>query len=261
MVGFTLGKLLAALTGPANFLMLIAAVGAIAIGRRWGRRLLVMAVLAMVLIATTPVANWFLWPLEQRFPAPNLDTLPEVDGIIILGGAIMPVGSAEHGSPQLTRDAERLTVLPGLMRRYPHARIVFAGGSGDPRQPDSREAPFVAMLFHDWGLDGARILYEGASRDTWENAENSRSLITGERWLLVTSAAHMPRSMGVFRLALPDVAFIAFPVGYNANRSERWRFGLNLADNLSMLETAAHEWRGLLAYRLSGRIATIFPTP
>lgn len=260
---FSLGKLFAAVTSPGNLLLLAMLAGVIGgwRGRRWGRALLGGGVLLLMLVATTPVSTWALLPLEERFPIPEPMTSP-IDGIIVLGGALMPIGSKEHGSPQLTRDAERLTVLPGLMRRHPTARIIFTGGSGDPRRPDDVEAPFVAALLADWGLDAGRVTLETASRNTWENAVNSAPFLAGgERWLLVTSAAHMPRAMGVFRTAMPETTFVAYPVGFNANRSEYWRFGLNLDQNLERLENAAHEWRGLVAYRLAGRIPALLPAP
>lgn len=261
---FALGKLFAAVTSPGNFLLLLMLTGLVGIlaRRRWGVAIMSAGLLPMLIIAITPVSTWALLPLEERFSAPDPTTVPTVDGVIVLGGALMPIASREHGSPQLTRDAERLTVLPGLMRRFPQARIVFTGGSGDPRYPDDREAAFVLALMADWGVDPARITLEDASRNTWENAVNSAPLLkAGEHWLLVTSAAHMPRAMGVFRTVMPNVHITALPVAYNANRTEAGRFGLNLTDNLDRFDNAAHEWRGLVAYRLAGRIPTVLPSP
>lgn len=260
---FIFGKMLGAATSPGHFLLLLALLGGIMCRRRWGRVILSVALAGFFGIAVTPLSVWCLFPLEQRFPAPTQTPPPSVDGIIVLGGVVMPTGSAEHGSPQLNREAERLTVLPGLMRRYPQVPVIFTGGSGDPRRPADKEAPFALALLADWGVDIARVRAEDQSRTTWENALNSRPLIAaiGGRWLLVTSAAHMPRSMGVFRAAVPEAEFIAYPVGFNANRSEMWRFGLNLSDNLERLETAAYEWRGLVLYRLTGRIDRLFPGP
>ena len=261
---FTVGKLFAAVTSPGNLLLLLILFGggALLVGRRWGRALMLAGILPLFLIATTPVSIWILLPLEQRFPAPDLARLDSIDGIIVLGGAVMPIGSKDHGAPQLTRDGERLTVLPGLMRLFPAARLIFTGGSGDPRYPDDREAPFALAQLTDWGIDRARVTLEDASRNTWENAVFTAPLLrSGERWLLVTSAAHMPRAMGVFRTVAPSVTLLAYPVAYDANASEYWRFGLNLTDNLDHLDKAAYEWRGLLAYRLQGRISSLLPGP
>ncbi|AUN29507.1 YdcF family protein [Niveispirillum cyanobacteriorum] len=261
---FALGKLFAAVTSPGNLLLLLMLVGLITVlaRRRSGMVILAAGLFPLLIIAVTPVSTWALLPLEERFSKPDLTMISPVDGIIVLGGALMPIASREHGAPQLTRDAERLTVLPGLMRRFPQARVVFTGGSGDPRYPDDREAAFVLALLADWGVDTARITLEDSSRNTWENAVNSAPLLkTGEHWLLVTSASHMPRAMGVFRSVMPDVHITAFPVAYNANRTEADRFGLNLTDNLDRFDNAAHEWRGLIAYRLAGRIPTVLPSP
>ncbi|OYQ37721.1 hypothetical protein CHU95_00745 [Niveispirillum lacus] len=263
-MGFGLGKLLAALTSPGNLLLLLLLTGLVLIwrGRPVGRRLILTATIGFLLIATTPLSIWLLIPLEQRFATPDLSQIGPVDGIIVLGGALMPIGSREHGAPQLNRDAERLTVLPGLMRQFPDAAVLFTGGSGDPRTPGEREAPFVTALLAGWGADTSRVQLEGASRNTWENAVNSAPFLTdGGRWLLVTSAAHMPRAIGVFRAAIPTTTFIAYPVGFNANRAEALRFGLNLSENLDRTEIGAHEWRGLLTYWLAGRIPAILPAP
>lgn len=259
------GKFLAALTSPSQALVLIGLVGlaGVLLGRRWGRFLSGLSLLLWAVIAITPLGTWALLPLEGRFLAPTAPQMAlPLDGIIVLGGAVMPVASAEHGSPQLTQEAERITVLPGLMRRFPSARLIFTGGSGDPRRPDAVEAPHAVALLSDLGIDQTRVMVEAASRNTMENARNVRPLIPpGGRWLLVTSASHMPRAMGVFRRALPDIKLVPYPVAYNANRTEAWRFGLSLTDNMDRLDRAAYEWRGLLFYRLSGHIDELFPAP
>lgn len=260
-MGFGMGKLLAALTAPGNIIGLLALAGLLlmAAGRLAGRWLLWLATLLLAVIMITPVSTWLLLPLEQRFPAPAIPPTG-IDAIIVLGGAMSPVGSAEHGSPQLNQEAERLTVVPGLMRHYPDIPVIFSGGSGDPREPDAREAPVAAALLTDLGVDMGRVRLEGTSRNTWENAVNSQPLLPpGGRVLLVTSAAHMPRSVGIFRKV--GINVVPYPVSYSANRLEEWRFGLNLADNLEKLERAAYEYRGLIAYWLAGRTSALFPSP
>jgi uncharacterized SAM-binding protein YcdF (DUF218 family) len=260
-MGFELGKLLGALTAPGNIIGLLAFGGLLLMvaGRSTGRWLLALAALLLTIIMVTPVSTWLLLPLEQRFPAPGSPP-PDIDAIIVLGGAVAPVGSAEHGAPQLNQEAERLTVVPGLMRHYPDIPVIFSGGSGDPRQPDAREAPVAAALLADLGVDMTRVRLESTSRNTWENAVNSRPLLPPDgRVLLVTSAAHMPRSVGIFRKV--GINVVPYPVSYGANQSEEWRFGVNLSDNLAMLERAAYEYRGLIAYWLAGRTTALFPAP
>ncbi|MBV8839099.1 MAG: YdcF family protein, partial [Alphaproteobacteria bacterium] len=81
-----------------------------------------------------------------------------------------------------------------------------------------------------------------------------------ERWLLVTSAHHMPRAMGVFRAVGFPVE--AFPVDYRTRGAiDIARPFSTLGDGLRRTDTAAREWVGLLAYRLSGRTTELFPGP
>jgi uncharacterized SAM-binding protein YcdF (DUF218 family) len=96
-----------------------------------------------------------------------------------------------------------------------------------------------------------------------ENAVYSKHIANpkaGERWLLVTSAYHMPRAIGTFRKA--GFAVEAYPVDWRT-RGIRDTLQLTggLTDGLARLETAAHEWVGLIAYWLSGRSSELFPGP
>jgi uncharacterized SAM-binding protein YcdF (DUF218 family) len=112
------------------------------------------------------------------------------------------------------------------------------------------------------GLDTGRIVFEDRSRNTWENARYSYDLVKpqpGERWLLVTSAKHMPRSVGVFRKVGWPV--IAYPADYLTGRDGPLMPGFGFLAGLDGLEKGTREWTGLIAYRLLGRTDTLFPSP
>jgi len=150
-----------------------------------------------------------------------------------------------------------------LARRYPQARIVFTGGSANLIQEPVSEAPIAGDLLQDFGTPASRIVLEGDSRTTAENAEFTRKLVSpkpGERWLLVTSAFHMPRSIGAFRKAGFDVE--AYPVDW---RTRGWADALmpftSLSAGLARTDVAIHEWIGLVAYWVSGRSSELFPGP
>ena len=119
------------------------------------------------------------------------------------------------------------------------------------------------LFFGQQGLDLRRITFEDRSRNTVENALFSKALVQpkpGERWLLVTSAHHMPRSVGVFRAAGFPVE--AFPVDYRTRGAiDLLRPFSTLGDGLRRTDTAMREWVGLLVYRLSGRTEALFPAP
>ena len=119
----------------------------------------------------------------------------------MLGGAIDADLSADHGAVVFTRAADRVVEAAALARHYPKARIIFSGGSANLTD-GPREADYAAAIFERLGVAKDRLIMERRSRNTMENAEFSKELAApknGERWLLVTSAFHMPRSIGIFR--------------------------------------------------------------
>jgi uncharacterized SAM-binding protein YcdF (DUF218 family) len=106
------------------------------------------------------------------------------------------------------------------------------------------------------------VIFEDRARNTYENAVLSKQLVApapGERWLLVTSAAHMPRSVGVFRKVGWPV--IPYPVDYNTTGDLEVMVAPDAAGRWSTFDQAVKAWIGLLAYWLSGRSSAPFPAP
>ena len=134
---------------------------------------------------------------------------------------ITPDVSVARNEVALNESAERLTVAIELARRYPNARVLFSGGSGALLFSEGNEAEVAGRLLQGFGIAPGRILLEQRARNTVENAAYSKAMAQptpGERWLLVTSAFHMPRSIGVFRQAGFTVE--AFPVDWRTRGSE-----------------------------------------
>ena len=258
---FLVFKVLLSLLTPSSLLVLLAAAGLAlrGLGRPGaGDALLALGLGGLLACLALPIASWSIRPLEDRFPRPDLPA--RVDGIILLGGSVEPFSSADRSQPVIPAAAERLTEFVALARRYPEARLVFTGGSWVPNGPT--EAEWTATLLTSLGLPPGRVAFETRARTTWENALDARVLVSpqpGQTWLLVTSASHMPRSVGVFRHAGWDV--LAWPAGYRSRRHAGVEGLPPLSGRLAVLDTAAHEWVGLLAYRLLGRMDTLFPGP
>ena len=217
------------------------------------RSFLSSVVFLMLITCTLPVGEWLLAPLENRFSAnPALPISPA--GIIVLGGAVDPVMSEAWGQTEIGEAAERVTTLLYMANLYPDSQLVFTGGSGLISEQSFKEADYVAFLFDELSLDERAIFFESESRNTEENVMNSKALLNPEPdqdWILVTSAFHMPRAVGVFCQANWPV--IPYPVDHRSNRNNLLRLSLDFSKNLSLLEEAAHEWVGLIAYRITGR--------
>lgn len=262
---FVLSKTVGIMLLPTNFLIGIGLLGAILLATRlarFGRALLLASVVLLGVCGFSPLGNLLLHPLEARFP-PFDPARGAPDGIVVLGGAIDSDLSVSHGQTVFTRAADRVVEAAALARQYPKARIIYSGGSANLIDADAREADFAAGVFERLGVAGNRLTMERRSRNTSENAEFSKQLAapkSGERWLLLTSAYHMPRSIGVFRSA--GFAVDAYPVDWRGDGSgDLLAFSPFALDGLERTEIAVREYLGLAAYRISGKTSALFPGP
>ena len=246
---------------PIVVLLVLALVGASWSGDRWRRTFRsigIAAVLVLITVAMTPLGLMAAAPLENRFPQPAAD-MPPPFGIIVLGGAVNGLVSKARGEIVFD-EGERMIEAAFLAKRYPQARVVFTGGSGS-LIAESKEAPAARELLIELGVDPDRIIVEDKSRNTDENARFTAAIVHPEpkqRWLLVTSAFHMPRAIGVFEKAGFDV--VADPVAYRTlGPGNGWQWDLDPGSGFRIFETAVHEWIGLAVYRATGRIDSLFP--
>ncbi|MBV8925287.1 MAG: YdcF family protein [Bradyrhizobium sp.] len=261
---FALSKTLGVMALPTNLLLGLGLLGVLLCATRWarfGRRLLVTIMLLLAICGFSPLGNVLLYPLESRFPPWNPAGGPP-DGIIVLGGPIDPDLSVEHGTPVIHSAPDRIVAGAALALKYPDARLVFTGGSPNLIANDVREADYAAAVFESLGIARSRLMVERRSRNTHENAEFTRDMVLpkpGERWLLVTSAFHMPRAIGLFRKA--GFAVQPYPVDWRVGRkwSEILEFSPIADDGLGRTDLALREWMGLTAYRLTGRTDALLP--
>ncbi|OAE97416.1 hypothetical protein AYJ54_35590 [Bradyrhizobium centrolobii] len=250
---------------PINFIVEVGILSVVLMATRFaalGRKLAVTTLVLLALATFSPLGFLLLYPLESRFP-PWDPSRGAPDGIIVLGGSVDPDLSAAHHMPVVRHAADRMLAPAELARRYPNARIVFTGGSADLISTDDKEADWSGIVLENTGIPKERLIMERNSRNTYENALFTKKMVApkpGERWLLVTSAYHMPRSIGLFRKVGFDVE--AYPVDWRTGgREDLFTFTNQGADGLNRTEIAVREWIGLIAYRLMGRTADLLPGP
>ena len=235
---------------PSHLLAYAAVLGVVLSRRPLGRRLLVAVAVSLVVLGLLPSAWLLMMPLEQRFPIPA--DPGRVDGIIVLAGAESARLSAFYGQPLLNSSADRLTTFLMLAHRFPDARLVHSGDTA----PASQSAVARELLL-GVGVEPGRLVFETKSHDTCGSPQSTRELVKpepAERWLIVTSAYHMPRAVACFRAAGWDVT--PYPTDFRRGPAP---FNLDVVGNLDDLDTAAHEWLGLLYYRVRGRTSELFP--
>jgi uncharacterized SAM-binding protein YcdF (DUF218 family) len=211
--------------------------------------------LILFLIALLGVpGSLLLRPLETRFTVPRLAPTNQVAGIVLLAGFHLDSRLAGELDSHLASESfdirynlcERITETVRLSKLYPEATILFSGGGA--------EAPLVKKVLMRLDIERERIIIENRSRNTAENARLSKITVApnpSEKWLLVTSAFHMPRAMGAFRAVGFPVE--ADPVDFRGLKAE--------ARGHEQVVLALREYIALFAYWLSGESNELFPSP
>lgn len=222
--------------------------------KAFGRKLLIIAAIPLIVIGLTPIPRYVLHTLEQRFP---VLPLPEhVDGLILLGGYFSIPETDSRDFPVYNKAASRLFDFMLLMRQYPQAKVLFTG--------TAMEARFTRDVMKQHGLDVTRIIFDSDARNTRDHAKNLMELVQvnpEEKWLLVTSAFHMPRAVGVFRGANWNI--IPYPVDYHTPSTIHFMHNSFLLDHHNFVAwfISAKEWAGLINNRRDGLSTEFFPAP
>jgi uncharacterized SAM-binding protein YcdF (DUF218 family) len=261
---FILSKTLGQMVLPSNLLILLGLLGLAAMLtplRRAGARLAVVCFVLLALAGLFPFGAVLGHALESRFP-PWDEARGAPDGVIVLGGGLLPELSRQFGEPIVSGDAGRIVAMVKLARAYPQARIVYTGGDASLLGDGAAEADFLYPLLDSFGVLRSRVILESRSRNTAENAAFTKELVKpkpGERWLLVTSAQHMPRAIGCFRAVGFPVE--AYPVDWQTRTELRFAISRTFAGGLARADDAVHEWLGLFVYWLTGRTGALLPEP
>jgi uncharacterized SAM-binding protein YcdF (DUF218 family) len=252
------------LVQPINLAILLLAACLVLGALRWRRLSLsagILSLIVLVLSAWTTLGALMLHPLEDRFARP-VPAPEHVDGIIVLGGGFEGSVNLARGGYELNSSGDRFVEAAALAHRYPDAKILISGGHASMFLEGEGDADSGSRMLVALGVDRSRLVLEGKSRDTFENAVYSKELAKpepGQTWLLVTSAFHMPRSVAVFRAA--GFPVVPWPTDYRTAGDET--FGLAEDDPIDCLEktsVAEREWIALLAYWLLGRTDTLLPS-
>lgn len=222
--------------------------------------LLIMTFIGFTVMAY-PLGDILLEKLEKRFSVPA--TLPEqIDGIIVLGGGEQLKTSQSWQAPQTGEAGERYLAAAMLARHYPQTPLWVSGGSNSLHMTAHEAvADIHRQLLLMTGVPASQIHIEQNSRNTYENIQNLRQVLPDPdgQYLLVTSAFHMPRSIGIARKLGLNV--IAYPVDYRSQRGAMRQWDFALFEHLQTLEPAIREWLGLAVYFMTGKTSQFLPGP
>ncbi len=255
---FVASKVLAFAIEPLCWVLLLLAAGLLL----WPHRPRLGRTLAWTSLAALLLSGWVFIPtqllrnLESRYPRLPANTdMRQYVGVIVLGGALGdPQLWVEHQQVALNDQAERMTAAVGLMQKYPDLKVVFSGGIASVAGTGVTESQLARAFFDDMGVPPARVMYESSSRNTYENGYFS-AMMPGvdkrQRWLLLTSSFHMPRSMGVFEKLGWNIT--PYPVDYRTSSEGSWHdFSLHFGPGQWVL--ALHETIGYYVYKAANMI-------
>jgi uncharacterized SAM-binding protein YcdF (DUF218 family) len=185
--------------------------------KRWPRlagALFLASALTLYALSTQAGSGALLAPLENWYADVTVESAPEAEAIVVLGGGVR-AAAGQHKEPELAEAGDRIRKGAALYKAGKAPVILVSGGNidflygaGEP------EAVSVGRIFASLGVPAAAFVAESKSRNTHENAQFTWSLLNPRgvrRILLVTSAAHMPRAVALFRRA----GFAVIPVPCN----------------------------------------------
>jgi len=216
------------------------------VGLLWpkkGKKFIVIGLALLYLFSFSPFAYLCLLPLEGQYPPLSESSIQrDIKWVVVLGA-----GSRENKllTPEdRLHDATLKRLLEGirLYRLLPKASLVLSGGDYRGSSPDARVMRQVALQL---GLSPARLVLEESSWDTHDQARFLKNQLGNEPFYLVTSAAHMPRSMAFFKKT--GTHPIAAPADFRAVWEPlRLTDFFPRADALRDTERAFYEYLGLL---------------
>ncbi|HUH49547.1 MAG TPA: YdcF family protein [Mycoplana sp.] len=221
-----------------------------------------MAVSALILFVTlyTSAGTVMLQGLENHIPRAAMPSAGP-GCVIVLGGSFEAEVIASRGGLEMNQAGDRFVETLRLAQTYPDARILVSGGDGSFSGRYAGDAAVATEFFGRLGLPAGRLIQETRSRTTFENVENTKSLLAEnglDNCLLVTSAFHMPRAIGLFGKAGLNV--LPWPTDYRTSGAARLALDFTQPSaNAQLTTTAMREWVGLLAYYLAGRTPALLP--
>jgi len=252
---FYISKILVPFIHPVTYLFLLLLIALCFYRKpRVGKTCIIIALLLLLVFGTYPVPDMMVRYLETKYAthAP----LAQSDAVVVLSGMVY-LFSSTPDSIEFNEGVERIIAEISLIKKGYAETLIISGGSGDMYNQNKSEALLLKQFSIDFGIPEENILIDPSSRNTYENAVNTKTLMEKHgisSIILVTSASHLPRAMGCFeKLGIHPVPY---GVDYQSSPNPRYHLSDIIPDVGALRKTSysIHEYVGILIYKLTGYI-------
>ncbi len=255
---FLLKKILSPFIMPVPACLVLALLGLIFLWftrrQKTGKVLLTISTVFLGLLSYGAVSDMLAKPLEEKYPPiRSFENIQDVKWIVVLGGG----SGVDPGLPSSTylSDASlvRLSEAVFIHNRLPQTKLILTGRSGF--EGITPVAEVMADTAREWGVKPDDIIIEAEATDTKDHPIYIKEIVGTDKFILVTSASHMPRSMALFRKH--DMKPIPAPTDYMVMESEGGLTPGVFFPNAGALEkagTAIHEYLGMMWAKVRGQV-------
>ncbi len=220
--------------------------------QRVGKYLVTIGVILLILLSYTFVSRPFLKPLEYKYDSLiDLKNYFDIEFVVVLGGGHETDPKVPITSQLTNASLVRLVEGIRIHNMLPESKLILSGGKGSDPVPNAKVMSDAAMVL---GVDMSDVILESISRDTKDEARLVNEIVGENKFILVTSASHMPRSIALFRKL--GMFPIPAPTDYWVKESKGGIIpGMFFPSSggLRMVERVFYEYLGLAWARLRGQ--------
>src|ERR1043165_6350409 len=198
---FLFRKLVAPLLFPLPLCILLMGMGFALLWftrRQRTGRVVATAGFAILVVLSYGVTSPVLQSLERVYPPPSEAQVSGAKWIVVLGGGTFSDPSLPITSRATGTTLARLIEGIRLHRQVPGSRLLLSGSAVFGSGSDAESMQAIALGL---GVAPQSIVLDDESPDTESQAENVARIVKGEPSVIVTSAYHMQRSIGLFAQA------------------------------------------------------------
>ena len=218
----------------------------------------ILALSAIIIGGFKPISNYLIWKFENIIET----QIPEnPDGIILLGGSFNGLKKAlDNNQVSLNSTSERVVEALRLLNDNKNIKLLFVADASISSLDGISEAEQAKKFFDIFKINPERLVIKKLANNTYqESLEIAKHLKqNGGRWIMITSAIHMPRSIALMQSR--DIGNSTIYPYLTDFQSSIPKFNFNFSfNNFQKLDSLTHEIVGLLIYRITGRTKMLFP--